>query len=272
MPCSFVWVLAAVAMTTPRTQELSVAVLPLEHKGGVTRDAADIVTDGVVSAIRDLGLFSRVVAAKELEVVLGMEQQKQLLNCGSDGCLAEIAGALAVQYILSGSVGRLGQEFVLSLRLNQAGSGVGLASVSDRLTTESAVLDDVRPALERLFRQARLSRNAQVGAALGAGGATPGNAGSPEGNGPSVARVASLAACAAALVGSLGLVLAGPGLATGGVLTRLVVPSTPHAAAWVVVWGPGWLAAVGLGGLSVLVGLGLVPVGGAVALAGFVLG
>lgn len=59
-----------------------------------------------------------VISRDEVQTMLRFEAEKQMLKCTSDtSCLVEIGGALGVDYLVSGSVGRLGDAFVIILKL-----------------------------------------------------------------------------------------------------------------------------------------------------------
>ena len=59
-----------------------------------------------------------VISRDEIQAMLRYESDKQVLQCSDDtSCLVEIGGALGVDYLVSGSVGALGEVFVLNLKL-----------------------------------------------------------------------------------------------------------------------------------------------------------
>lgn len=85
-----------------------------------------------------------VITPKEIAAVLGLERQKQLLGCSDDGasqCMAELGGALGVDAILTGSIGKVGSGFTVNLKLIDAKDASSLAVYSTRVDTEDAVLD-----------------------------------------------------------------------------------------------------------------------------------
>jgi TolB-like protein len=136
--------LPALLLAAAAPQGPSVACLNLDAKGGISKDHAELLTDNVISHVRDTGFFSRVVSAKEIESALGMEQQRQVLDCNSQSCVAEIAGALNVEFLLSGNVGQVGGAILLNLRLVNVRTGVGVSSVSERVDGDiTRVLDRV---------------------------------------------------------------------------------------------------------------------------------
>ncbi|MFN7130595.1 MAG: hypothetical protein ACK4N5_00835, partial [Myxococcales bacterium] len=59
-----------------------------------------------------------VVGSSDIAGMIGFEKQKQMLGCTEDtACLAEIAGALGVDYVLMGSMGQLGASYRLDLKI-----------------------------------------------------------------------------------------------------------------------------------------------------------
>lgn len=76
-----------------------------------------------------------VISRSEIEAMLQFETERMALECTSDiSCLAEIGGALGVDYLVGGSVGKLGDALVVTLKLMdvQAARVVSRASQSFR--------------------------------------------------------------------------------------------------------------------------------------------
>jgi TolB-like protein len=131
------------------------ALMDLEARAGVEKDNADLVTESLLSEIRAARVFSRVVSAGEIQAVLGLEQRKQMMDCRSESCVAEVAASLNVDYIIVGSLGRMGGSYLFNVKVVDARRGHAVASVSDRLAqgTEEAFLDAVKPSVADLVRQ-----------------------------------------------------------------------------------------------------------------------
>lgn len=135
-------------------EPMSVMILPLEAKEGVSRDAADQLAAAMAAHASTLpGL--KVVTYKEVESTLSQEQVRQVAGCSSAGCAAEIAGALNTQAIIIGSFGRFGRNYLLNLSLVRARD----ANVSGRCSRKfpgdamEAVLDAIPAILADLFPQ-----------------------------------------------------------------------------------------------------------------------
>lgn len=136
----------------------TLAVLLLEAKTGVAPETAEAITDNLVDEIRRSAAFSRVVAQKEIQALLDFEMQRQLAQCSEDSCVAELAGALGVDFILTGSVAKLGGSYLFNARLLHVRSVTAASAISLRLRsdTDEALLDAVKPAVIQLITEARL--------------------------------------------------------------------------------------------------------------------
>ncbi|MBI5495242.1 MAG: hypothetical protein HY904_09435 [Deltaproteobacteria bacterium] len=137
----------------------SVAVFPLEQKTGITQESAELLTDVVVQTLRDAGVFSRVMSAKEIETVLAFNVTKEMASCGNSSCLAEIAGQLGVDFIVAGNVGRFGRAVVMNLRLLDVKTAAAVGSVSRTICGggEEALPAATRQSTRRLMQAARLA-------------------------------------------------------------------------------------------------------------------
>jgi hypothetical protein len=112
----------AMAKAQPDSQKeelkrvLSVAVFPVEALVGVLPDTTQLIGEDLLSRIRDLQGV-KAVGMQEINVMIGLEQQKQLIGCTEFSCMAEIGGALGVDQILLSSLGKLGDQYVYNLKL-----------------------------------------------------------------------------------------------------------------------------------------------------------
>lgn len=237
--------LAAVLAAQPAAPSL--AVMTLTAETGVESSSTRLITDVLLQELQSTHAFARVVSSRELESVMGLEAQRQLLQCTDGSCVAELSGALGVDLLITGSVGRLGEALVMTLRLVDArnGSLKATRSVTLRKADESELIDAVRPALALLLRE---------GGVRG----IPAEKAAPDEKpaGPPVLRAAGIAGLAAAGVGAvLALVLAAAGTLSVVIPTILYVPTPglPWQARIALMPGAG-LAGAGLGALVLVVG------------------
>lgn len=84
-----------------------------------------------------------VTTPKDISQVLGLERQKELVGCSEAGssCLAELAGALGVEAILSVSLAKTGNSFTVNLRVLRSKDGTQLLTATERLKSEDALQD-----------------------------------------------------------------------------------------------------------------------------------
>lgn len=93
------------------------AVMDVRAVQGVQPGTATLITDVIVTEVSGTRHYD-VVGSADIASLLGLEKQRQLLQCGEDSsCLAELGGALGVDYLLSGSVGLLGSRLRISLSI-----------------------------------------------------------------------------------------------------------------------------------------------------------
>jgi TolB-like protein len=122
--------IAAVAATAQAAPKTKVAVMEVKNVQGVAEGTAMILTDIVVSEFARHGLD--VVSKSDIAAIVGFEKQKALLGCSDDSsCLAEIGGALGVDFMLTGQVGQIGSRYRLSLILVDVKKGKVAARAAD---------------------------------------------------------------------------------------------------------------------------------------------
>ncbi|MCB9789004.1 MAG: hypothetical protein H6744_20185 [Deltaproteobacteria bacterium] len=96
-----------------------------------------------------------VISRDEIQTLLRFEAEKQILKCTSDtSCLVEIGGALGVDYLVSGSVGLLGDAFVITLKLMDVHEAVVVSRASESFRgPESELPQALRFATRNLLGQ-----------------------------------------------------------------------------------------------------------------------
>ena len=154
--------LAAVAICgalSAQAEAPATAVFSLTAETGTSESTAKLVTDAVTQALRSSGVFSRVISASEIEALLNFERQRQTVNCDSVSCAEEVASALGVQFILVGNIGRLGNSFLLNIKLLDVKNARVASSSSERATgsSEEVLLDRIPGALTALLVTAGFS-------------------------------------------------------------------------------------------------------------------
>ena len=153
----------ATAPTAAKQPTLRLAVYELKSQPGDER-LAELATDAVVVELRKLQRVS-VVSMDEVRAMLDLESQKQLLGCGDDSCVAEIADSLGVDGVIIGSIAHLEAQTVFGLRRIDQRDAKTVGQVTERLTSENGeeVLAAVGPFVQKLFPEFPLRAGAVRG-------------------------------------------------------------------------------------------------------------
>jgi hypothetical protein len=138
--------LLALALAAP----LKVAVMPLVSGEGVPGKTAEALTESVTAEVRRRS-GGQVITQAEVTTLLSLEQQKSMLGCQNDACFAEIGGALGVERVVSGDLSRLGESWLLHLKLLDPGKAQVLANSDRRL--RGGTIDDVLDALPAMVAE-----------------------------------------------------------------------------------------------------------------------
>ncbi len=136
----------------PRAKVVRIAVNDLAVSG-VSPRVAQIVAESLVFELRKLDRTT-VTSFDEVRQMLSLEAEKQSLGCESnDDCLAQIADALGVDYLVTGTLAKVGDNHVFGLRLINQSAAAAEVSVNKVLVAGSGAefLGEVGPAVEALF-------------------------------------------------------------------------------------------------------------------------
>ncbi len=99
----------------PEGKSLSFAVMDLRPTG-IDADLAENLTQVLGTEIKRVE-GTKVISRDDIAAMLQLEQTKQLLDCDDTSCIAELGGALGVDKLVVGQVGKMNQSYVISLRL-----------------------------------------------------------------------------------------------------------------------------------------------------------
>jgi TolB-like protein len=149
--CVLGWLGAAPGAAPAEDKGNSVAVLKMEAKKGVDPSTAELLSQSLTARVRATGRFHTVVGFTEIESLLGFERQKQLMQCEASSCMAEVAGAMGVRYIIATSVGRLGSAWLINASLVDTATARAENAVTERVDGgDESALDG---AVDRVVRK-----------------------------------------------------------------------------------------------------------------------
>ncbi len=120
---------------------------------GVEPNVGAVVTDSVLAEMRKLQRVS-AIGMDEIRDMLSHEANKQFMGCEeNEACLAEIAGALGVDELVSGSLSKVEGSHVMVIRRIDQNRAKVVGTVDKRLKAESGqeFLAAVGPSVEELF-------------------------------------------------------------------------------------------------------------------------
>lgn len=142
--------LSALACVALAAAPLSLALPGL---GGVRVDRSELQLYGEVLSQRLADRGVKVVSSRDIAALLGMERERQLMGCSDSGCVAELAGALGVDGLLSGDVGLLDGAYVVTLKVLSAKDAQTLARFEGTAARASELPELLGRAAAQLARQ-----------------------------------------------------------------------------------------------------------------------
>lgn len=114
-------VLAAPAFAAAE-RPISMAFLGISNGAGVSQETARSISETTQTHLSNLGLY-QVVGPSDIAALLGVERQKQLMGCSEGSCLAEVAGALDSERLVTGEVSRIDDTFIFNISMVNSKNG-----------------------------------------------------------------------------------------------------------------------------------------------------
>ncbi len=140
----------AAAPVDAKPKQIRIAVLDVQLTGGGDRKTVEGLSPLLASEVARRPALT-VVAGSDLRALVGFERQKQLLGCTEGSCLTEIAGALGVSYLVSTEASKVGNTWLLSLALLDAGKAVAVKRLTRRAASDDALVDEAVRAVDELL-------------------------------------------------------------------------------------------------------------------------
>jgi hypothetical protein len=143
---------------------------------GASKDLTASVAGKVAAEVDRLGVF-RVTTAEAIRDMLAFEKNRQMMGCADSGCIAEIGGALGVDYIISGKVSRIAagagasERFGLDLTLSNVKKAQREGSVVEEAGSESELMGKVGRASTKLVSRILQGRSGSLVVAVAESGA-----------------------------------------------------------------------------------------------------
>lgn len=105
---------------------------------------ATIATEQLLTELAKNGQL-KPIGASDIATLLGMERQRQLVGCSesAQSCQAELVAALGVEWLATGSLGRLGSSLRIDLKVLRGSDGAVTYRGGRTLSNESGLFDAV---------------------------------------------------------------------------------------------------------------------------------
>jgi hypothetical protein len=128
------------------------AVLTFDAKGGVSRDEAFLLSDRFAIELDKTGVYTLTPRGKQAEV---LQEQKfsRSDNCSATDCAIEAGKLLGAQFMVYGSVGKIGSVYTVNVYLINVESGVSekSATVDQRGVVEDLLMIGMAESTRRLI-------------------------------------------------------------------------------------------------------------------------
>jgi len=146
--------LAILTVSGPARSAERPQLLVLDFRAeGVDKGTADLIMDVVTSAFAKTNRFD-VKSSDDIAELLNLEAGKSALGCDDASCMAEIAGALGAELVVSGRIGKLGETYILKIAVLKPAT----ATTVGQETVQAKSLDELparlKPVAKKLALQA----------------------------------------------------------------------------------------------------------------------
>ena len=140
-------------LMTLSSQEHLTLVLDLEAGNGVAKELAQVLSEAAVADVRQVAQ-GKVMGSNELRTLMDFEKQRNLLGCKDDtGCYTEIGNALGAKEIVTGSLSKVGDRYLLLMRRVDVSHSAVLqeGTRTRKVSEEGDLLADLADLVRQLF-------------------------------------------------------------------------------------------------------------------------
>ena len=154
-------VLVILAATNARAEKPRLAVLDLQDKG-VGPDVASLLTSVASNRLSEIGIF-QVISREDIKNMLSHQQDQILLGCTAEDCLIKIGGALGAENLVAGTVGKVGDKYVVALQLiDVRGSKVVKRVEREFAGSRDKLLEETRNAAYKVVEDILVAQSGKV--------------------------------------------------------------------------------------------------------------
>ena len=139
--------ISLLAMTANAAAPLTLAAPGLAGVG-LSPERAVFFNESLATQLTRLGV--RVTTARDMQQLLGMERQRALLGCDATSCMSELAAAMGTDGVVTGDVAKLGESWVLNVKVISGRDGKTVSTYQARVSSEDGVVDELARAAQVL--------------------------------------------------------------------------------------------------------------------------
>ena len=141
LPCLAVTLLAALTVQRAEAQEekRKIAVLTLRLDTDLDEGIGKTLNEIMLNEFQKVGNL-QVLSSSDILSVLKMEVKRTKLGCTDDSCLVELGGALGVPLLASPSIGAIGDQYVINLKVMDISKATVLARSSEIVHRDNSEL------------------------------------------------------------------------------------------------------------------------------------
>jgi len=144
-------ILMAAAVAASPSSPRKIAVLDLEG-AGVDPALAQAASLVLPTELRGRLPGVQIISSGDIRSMLGFEKTKQAIGCEDDSCMSEIGGALGVDEMVSGKMGKVGRTLVVELRrIDVRGSKTLSSAVRTVRGEEDALIQGIQEMAGELY-------------------------------------------------------------------------------------------------------------------------
>ena len=97
-------------------KKIKISVMDLKAENGIDKGVVTLLYELILTEFQDYSNLS-VISKTDISSMVQYETEKELAGCDDSSCMAEIGGALGVDKVVIGHVGKLGSSYVVTLKL-----------------------------------------------------------------------------------------------------------------------------------------------------------
>ena len=128
-----------------------ILVLDLSHSDTIDAGSVTILDELLAVEMSRLPGYD-VLSGADVRRLVELEAEKQSVGCADDAsCLAEIAGAMGARFVVSGSIGKLGTRYVLTMTLFDSHTARSVNRVDLRATSIDEIADGLASKVKELM-------------------------------------------------------------------------------------------------------------------------